>query len=163
MDDPLELLDAVVAGFGGERRDGQRALARAVADAIRDGHHLVAEAPTGSGKSLAYLAPAVASGLRVVVATSTKALQSQLVEKDLPALREHRRRRLHLRAAERPVELPLPREAAHRRAARRAVRDAGRRGVRRAARSRCSGSPSARSRAIAPSSTTRSPTRRGRR
>ena len=53
------------------------------------GHHLVAEAPTGSGKSLAYLAPAVASGLRVVVATSTIALQSQLVSKDLPALRRH--------------------------------------------------------------------------
>ena len=88
MDDPLELLDAVVAGFGGERREGQRALARAVADAMRDAHHLVAEAPTGSGKSLAYLAPAVASGSKVVVATSTKALQSQLVEKDLPALRD---------------------------------------------------------------------------
>src|SRR5467141_545929 len=54
-----------------------------------EGHHLVAEAPTGSGKSLAYLAPAVASGLKVVIATSTIALQSQLVNKDLPALRRH--------------------------------------------------------------------------
>src|SRR4051812_40787221 len=53
------------------------------------GHHLVAEAPTGSGKSLAYLAPAVASGLRIVVATSTIALQHQLIAKDLPALRLH--------------------------------------------------------------------------
>ena len=53
------------------------------------GHHLVAEAPTGSGKSLAYLAPAVASGLKVVVATSTIALQSQLVGKDLPVLAEY--------------------------------------------------------------------------
>ena len=84
--DPLELLDAAVAGLDGESRAGQRTLTEAVADAIRGGHHLVAEAPTGSGKSLAYLAPAVASGLKVVVATSTIALQSQLVSKDLPAL-----------------------------------------------------------------------------
>jgi len=87
--EPLDLLDAAIDGLGGERRDGQRTLARAVADAIDGGHHLVAEAPTGSGKSLAYLAPAVASGLKVVVATSTIALQSQLVSKDLPALQEH--------------------------------------------------------------------------
>src|SRR5471032_700721 len=85
--EPLELLDAAIAGLGGERRDGQRRLAGAVGEAIGEGHHLVAEAPTGSGKSLAYLAPAVASGLKVVVATSTIALQSQLIGKDLPALR----------------------------------------------------------------------------
>jgi ATP-dependent DNA helicase DinG len=87
--DALDLLDTVVAGLHGETRDGQRELATAVADALRNGHHLVAEAPTGSGKSLAYLAPAIASGLRVVVATSTIALQSQLVSKDLPALQRH--------------------------------------------------------------------------
>jgi len=87
--DPIAVLDAVVAGMGGERRDGQHELAAAVADAISGGHHLLAEAPTGSGKSLAYLAPAVASGLKVVVATSTIALQSQLAGKDLPSLREH--------------------------------------------------------------------------
>ncbi len=87
--DPLDLLDATVTGLGGERRDGQRMLATAVADAIAGGHHLLAEAPTGSGKSLAYLAPAVASGLKIVVATSTIALQSQLVAKDLPSLRGH--------------------------------------------------------------------------
>lgn len=87
--DALELLDAAVAGLEGESRAGQIELARAVAEAMEAGHHLVAEAPTGSGKSLAYLAPAVASGLKVVVATSTIALQSQLVNKDLPALRRH--------------------------------------------------------------------------
>jgi ATP-dependent DNA helicase DinG len=87
--DPLGVLDAVVAGIGGEPRDGQRALATAVAEAMAGGHHLLAEAPTGSGKSLAYLAPAVASGLRVVVATATIALQGQLVLKDLPALEAH--------------------------------------------------------------------------
>src|SRR3954468_14479232 len=87
--DPVAVLDAVVSGVGGERRPGQHELTEAVARALADGHHLVAEAPTGSGKSLAYLAPAVASGLRIVVATSTIALQSQLVGKDLPALLEH--------------------------------------------------------------------------
>jgi len=87
--DPIALLDAVVAGMGGERRDGQHELAGAVADAISGGHHLLAEAPTGSGKSLAYLAPAIASGLKVIVATSTIALQSQLAGKDLPSLDEH--------------------------------------------------------------------------
>lgn len=87
--DPIALLDVVVAGMGGERRAGQHELARSVADAISGGHHLLAEAPTGSGKSLAYLAPAIASGLRVVVATSTIALQGQLAGKDLPSLAEH--------------------------------------------------------------------------
>ena len=87
--DAIELLDATVAGMAGERRDGQHTLAAAVADAIEHEHHLVAEAPTGSGKSLAYLAPAVASGKKVVVATSTIALQSQLVGNDLPALAQH--------------------------------------------------------------------------
>ena len=89
LGDPVAMLDAAVAALGGERRAGQHELTTAVADALRGGHHLVAEAPTGSGKSLAYLAPAVASGLRVIVATSTIALQSQLVEKDLPLLAEH--------------------------------------------------------------------------
>ena len=70
-------------------RAGQHELTAAVADAMARGHHLVAEAPTGAGKSLAYLVPAVASGLKVVVATSTIALQRQLVGKDLPALAEH--------------------------------------------------------------------------
>ncbi|MFM7060405.1 MAG: ATP-dependent DNA helicase [Actinomycetes bacterium] len=85
--DPAAVLDAAVHGLGGEDRPGQRMLADAVADAIRRGHHLVAEAPTGSGKSLAYLSPAVASGLRVVVATATIALQDQLIGKDVPQLR----------------------------------------------------------------------------
>jgi ATP-dependent DNA helicase DinG len=87
--DPLDILDATVAGIRGEKRAGQRELTSAVADAIRTGHHLLAEAPTGSGKSLAYLAPAIASGRRVVVATSTIALQSQLIDKDLPTLSRH--------------------------------------------------------------------------
>jgi len=89
VSDALEVLDRAVAALGGEERPGQQRLAEAVADAISDGHHLVAQAPTGSGKSLAYLAPALASGRRAVVATATLALQDQLWHKDLPHLEEH--------------------------------------------------------------------------
>jgi ATP-dependent DNA helicase DinG len=87
--DPHAVLDAAVAAMAGEQRTGQHDLTTAVADAMEHGHHLLAEAPTGSGKSLAYLVPAVACGLKVVVATSTIALQSQLTGKDLPALQAH--------------------------------------------------------------------------
>src|SRR3954471_20813393 len=76
-------LAAALAGF--EPRAEQGALADAVADALADGEHLVAEAGTGTGKSLAYLIPALLSGQRVVVATATKALQEQLLTKDVPA------------------------------------------------------------------------------
>lgn len=68
-----------------EVRTEQLELARAVADAIAAGEHLLAEAGTGTGKSLAYLVPALASRKRVVVATATKALQEQLLAKDVPA------------------------------------------------------------------------------
>jgi ATP-dependent DNA helicase DinG len=67
-----------------ERRPEQAALAAAVERALAAGEHLVAEAGTGVGKSLAYLIPALESGLRVVVATATKALQEQLLLKDVP-------------------------------------------------------------------------------
>ncbi|MBK9558126.1 MAG: DEAD/DEAH box helicase [Candidatus Microthrix sp.] len=71
---------------GGEERPGQVQMARAVAEAIADERHLVVQAGTGTGKSLAYLVPAVLSGKRTVVATATKALQDQLFEVDLPFL-----------------------------------------------------------------------------
>jgi ATP-dependent DNA helicase DinG len=74
---------------GAEARPGQLTMARAVAEAIERGRHLVVQAGTGTGKSLAYLVPAVLSGRRVVVATATKALQDQLAGKDLPFLAEH--------------------------------------------------------------------------
>src|SRR5712671_3858813 len=61
-------------------------MAEAVGRAIHDRRHLVVQAGTGTGKSLAYLVPAICSGERVVVATATKALQDQLATKDLPAL-----------------------------------------------------------------------------
>ncbi len=85
----LEVLDRAVVALGGDHRPGQQQLAAAVSDAIVDGHHLVAEAPTGSGKSLAYLAPAIAAGRRTVIATATLALQDQLWHKDLPHLEAH--------------------------------------------------------------------------
>jgi ATP-dependent DNA helicase DinG len=84
----LAVLDQCVRGLGGDDRPGQRLLTEAVAAAFDDSHHLVAQAPTGSGKSLAYLAPAVASGRATVVATATLALQDQLWRKDLPLVAE---------------------------------------------------------------------------
>jgi ATP-dependent DNA helicase DinG len=68
----------------GEERPQQQHMCRAVGAALTDGTHLVVQAGTGTGKSLAYLVPAVLSGKKVVVATATKALQDQLAEKDLP-------------------------------------------------------------------------------
>jgi ATP-dependent DNA helicase DinG len=67
-----------------EPRREQAALAACVERALETGEHLVAEAGTGVGKSLAYLVPALESGRRVVVATATKALQEQLLSKDVP-------------------------------------------------------------------------------
>jgi ATP-dependent DNA helicase DinG len=67
-----------------EPRPEQAALAAEVERALATGEHLVAEAGTGVGKSLAYLLPALESGQRVVVATATKALQEQLLGKDVP-------------------------------------------------------------------------------
>jgi ATP-dependent DNA helicase DinG len=79
-----ELLHAAVTAVGGVERPGQVAMAEAVAAAVEHGEHLLVQAGTGTGKSLAYLVPALAHGDRVVVATATLALQRQLVERDLP-------------------------------------------------------------------------------
>src|SRR5437667_3500998 len=68
-----------------EPRREQAALAAAVELALETGEHLVAEAGTGTGKSLAYLIPALESGQRVIVATATKALQEQLLANEVPA------------------------------------------------------------------------------
>lgn len=69
-----------------EPREGQRAMALAVADVLADGGVLLAEAGTGTGKTLAYLVPALLSGQRVLVSTGTRNLQEQVYFKDLPAL-----------------------------------------------------------------------------
>ncbi|WP_130796483.1 ATP-dependent DNA helicase [Streptomyces otsuchiensis] len=83
-----ELLHAAVGAIGGTERPGQSTMAHAVAESIADGTHLLAQAGTGTGKSLGYLVPALGHGDRVVVATATLALQRQLVERDLPRLTE---------------------------------------------------------------------------
>lgn len=71
-----------------EPRPGQEAMARAVERVLETGGRLLVEAGTGTGKTLAYLVPAVAAGRRVVVSTGTKNLQDQIFEKDIPFLRE---------------------------------------------------------------------------
>src|SRR6266545_2562627 len=82
-------LDAAFASLPGLiPRTAQRDMAGAVAAAIERDAPLLVHAPTGVGKSLGYLVPIVAAGRRVIVATATKALQSQLVERDLPRLAE---------------------------------------------------------------------------
>ena len=79
-------LDAAVAAIGGSTREGQIEMAEAVANALTDRHHLMVQAGTGTGKSLAYIVPALVHGRKVLVATATLALQRQLVERDLPAV-----------------------------------------------------------------------------
>jgi ATP-dependent DNA helicase DinG len=80
-------LDAAVEAIGGQPREGQIAMAEAVANALSDRHHLLVQAGTGTGKSLAYLVPALVHGKKVLVATATLALQRQLVERDLPKIK----------------------------------------------------------------------------
>ena len=80
-------LDAAVTAIGGQPRSGQIEMAEAVANALTDRHHLLVQAGTGTGKSLAYLVPALVHGKKVLVATATLALQRQLVERDLPKIK----------------------------------------------------------------------------
>ena len=92
-DSPVQaLLVTAVAAIGGSERAGQTVMAQAVWDAVADRTHLAVQAGTGTGKSLAYLVPALrlAADKRgpVVVSTATIALQRQLVERDLPRLAE---------------------------------------------------------------------------
>jgi ATP-dependent DNA helicase DinG len=83
----IELLAAAVGAVpGGSSRPGQEAMATAIEKAITDREHLLVQAGTGTGKSLAYLTPALLVDGPVVVSTATLALQNQLVEHDLPRL-----------------------------------------------------------------------------
>ncbi len=72
-----------------EFRAGQLEMAEAVESALADKKHLLVDAGTGTGKTLAYLVPALLSGKRVVVSTGTKNLQEQLFYKDIPFLQQH--------------------------------------------------------------------------
>lgn len=87
LSDQIRLaLDTAVEAIGGSPREGQIEMAEAVANALSDRHHLMVQAGTGTGKSLAYLVPALVHGKKVLVATATLALQRQLVERDLPRI-----------------------------------------------------------------------------
>src|ERR1700691_3642069 len=69
-----------------EFRRGQLQMAQAVEQALEEKRHLIVEAGTGTGKTLAYLLPVIRSGKRVIISTGTKNLQEQLFYKDVPAL-----------------------------------------------------------------------------
>ena len=71
-----------------EHRPQQLDMANAVSRALGERMPLIVEAATGTGKTLAYLIPAILSGKRVVVSTGTKALQDQLFHKDIPFLQK---------------------------------------------------------------------------
>jgi len=85
---PGGFLDKCMIG-GYEHRPAQLQMAEAVDDAFENHHHAILEAGTGTGKTLAYLLPAICSGRRVVVSTATKSLQEQLYQKDVPFLQKH--------------------------------------------------------------------------
>ena len=79
-------LARAIAGFA--PRPAQSRMAEAVSDAMEAREHLIAEAGTGTGKTYAYLVPALLSGQRVIVSTGTRALQDQLYHRDLPRVRD---------------------------------------------------------------------------
>lgn len=83
---PRGALSAALSGY--EHRPAQLELATAVESALARGTHLLAEAGTGTGKTLAYLVPAVLSGKRVIISTATRNLQEQVFTKDIPLLRD---------------------------------------------------------------------------
>ncbi|MBK9315336.1 MAG: ATP-dependent DNA helicase [Acidobacteria bacterium] len=82
--------DGLIAGHHPdyEYRPGQVAMAEAVAEALQKRQHLLAEAGTGIGKTMAYLVPAIATGRRIIISTGTKNLQEQLYYKDIPFLQK---------------------------------------------------------------------------
>ena len=85
-----DVLAAAVKAIGGTERPGQVEMADAIAECLDSDHHLLVQAGTGTGKSLGYLAPALLwlvrhPNKRIVVATATLALQSQLANNDIPA------------------------------------------------------------------------------
>ena len=85
-------------------------MAEAVEQALQERRHLIVEAGTGTGKTLAYLLPVIRSGKRVIISTGTKTLQEQLFFKDIPFLKQHLWRLARL-LYEGPRQLPLSQEA----------------------------------------------------
>ena len=85
---PGGLLERCMIG-GYEHRPAQLEMAERVHEAFDKHHHAIVEAGTGTGKTLAYLLPAICSGRRVVISTATKSLQEQLFQKDIPFLQKH--------------------------------------------------------------------------
>jgi ATP-dependent DNA helicase DinG len=85
---PGGMLERSMIG-GYEHRPAQLEMAEVVHDAFQERHHAIVEAGTGTGKTLAYLLPAICSGRRVVISTATKSLQEQLYQKDVPFLQKH--------------------------------------------------------------------------
>src|SRR5260370_26760923 len=79
-----------------EYRQGQLEMAEAIEAAIAEKRHLLVDAGTGTGKTLAYLIPAILSGKRVVISTGTKNLQEQLFFKDIPFLQHHFKNKLNV-------------------------------------------------------------------
>ena len=79
-------LSTVISGY--QPRAAQLEMADAIADAIESKQNLIAEAGTGTGKTFAYLAPAILSGKKTIISTGTKNLQDQLFNKDLPVIRK---------------------------------------------------------------------------
>ncbi|AOP54196.1 ATP-dependent DNA helicase [Brevibacterium aurantiacum] len=100
-----ELLESAVGAIGGSTREGQTEMAQAVSSSVDKGIHLLVQAGTGTGKSLAYLVPAAEyssrTGNRVIVSTATLALQTQIIHRDLPRL---------FKAVKKTLD-PLPRAA----------------------------------------------------
>ncbi|WP_309080173.1 ATP-dependent DNA helicase [Zhihengliuella sp.] len=101
----LDLLETAVAKMGGTSRTGQQEMAKHVAESLGTGRHLLVQAGTGTGKSLAYLVPALLHAVDadkpVIVSTATLALQAQIVGRDVPRLLSHLK-----------DELPRPMEVA---------------------------------------------------
>ncbi|MEY8193931.1 MAG: DEAD/DEAH box helicase, partial [Cycloclasticus sp.] len=75
-----------IKGF--QAREGQLSMAKAIERAINQRRHLVAEAGTGTGKTFAYLIPAMLSGKKTIISTGTRNLQDQIFEKDFPLVRD---------------------------------------------------------------------------
>ena len=78
-------LSKVISGY--QARSAQVEMATAIADAIEKKQNLIAEAGTGTGKTFAYLVPAILSGKKSIISTGTKNLQDQLFNKDIPLIR----------------------------------------------------------------------------